>query len=155
MKDDGIKIIVSNKKAFHDFHILEKIETGIVLTGSEVKSLREGKCNLKDSYARIREGETWLIGLNIGSYKNAGYSDHEPERSRKLLLHKDEITRIYRKVTEKGITLIPLKIYFKKGIAKVELGLAAGKREFDKRDTIARRDREREIKRLEKKYKVK
>jgi SsrA-binding protein len=151
---DNIKIITTNKKAFYQFHIIEKIETGIVLTGSEVKALRAGRCNFKDSYARIREGEVWLIGMNIGSYKNAGYSAHEPERQRKLLLHKDEIKRFHRKVLEKGVTLIPLKIYFKKGIAKVEIGIATGKKEFDKRATIAKRDQEREIKRMEKKYRI-
>jgi SsrA-binding protein len=153
--ENGIKIITSNKKAFHDYQILEKIEAGLVLTGSEVKSLREGRCNLKDSYARIRDGQAWLIGMNISQYKNAGYSGHEPERDRKLLLHKNEIRKIHRRVMEKGVTLIPLKIYFKKGIAKVEIGIAAGKREYDKRQTIERRERERELKRLEKKYKIK
>lgn len=152
---EDIKIVVSNKKAFHDYHILEKVEAGLVLTGTEVKSLRDGKCNLKDSYARIRKGEAWLINLNIGSYKNAGYSHHDPERPRKLLLHRQEINRIFRKVTEKGVTLIPLRIYFKRGIAKVELGIAAGKREYDKRATITRRDQEMEMKRLEKKFRIK
>ncbi len=152
---ENIKIISSNKKAFHDYHIVERFETGIVLTGSEVKSLRDGKCNLKDSYARIRSGEAWLIGMNIGLYKNAGYSNHDPERDRKLLLHKDEINKIHRQVMEKGVTLIPLKIYFKKGITKVELGLAVGKREYDKRQAITRREQDRELKRLEKRYKIK
>lgn len=149
-----MKTITTNKKAFYEFHIIEKIETGIVLTGSEVKALRAGRCNFKDSYARIRDGEVWLIGMNIGSYKNAGYSAHEPERQRKLLLHKDEIKRFHRKVLEKGVTLIPLKIYFKKGIAKVEIGIATGKKEYDKRASIAKRDQEREIKRMEKKYRI-
>jgi SsrA-binding protein len=153
--ENGIKIITSNKKAFHDYQILDKIEAGLVLTGSEVKSLRERRCNLKDSYARIRDGQAWLIGMNISQYKNAGYSGHDPERDRKLLLHKEEIRKIHRRVLEKGVTLIPLKIYFKKGIAKVEIGIAAGKREYDKRQTIERRERERELKRLEKKYKIK
>jgi SsrA-binding protein len=152
--NDKLKIITTNKKALYEFHIIEKIETGIVLIGSEVKALRAGQCNFKDSYARIRDGEAWLIGMNIGSYKNAGYSAHEPERQRKLLLHKDEIKRLHRKVLEKGVTLIPLKIYFKKGIAKVEIGIATGKKEYDKRASIARRDQEREIKRMEKKYRI-
>jgi SsrA-binding protein len=151
---NNMKTITTNKKAFYEFHIIEKIETGIVLTGSEVKALRAGRCNFKDSYARIRDGEVWLIGMNIGSYKNAGYSAHEPERQRKLLLHKDEIKRFHRKVLEKGVTLIPLKIYFKKGIAKVEIGIATGKKEYDKRASIAKRDQEREIKRMEKKYRI-
>ena len=152
---EGIKIVTSNKKAFHDFQILEKIEAGLVLTGTEVKSLREGRCNLKDSYARIRDGEVWLIGMHISPYKNAGYASHEPERDRKLLLHKDEIRRLHRKVQEKGVTLVPLKVYFKRGLAKVELGVAAGKRKYDKRQEIARREQERDLKRLEKKYRIK
>ena len=152
---EGIKIITTNKKAFHDYQILEKLEAGLVLKGSEVKSLRDGRCNLKDSYARIIKGEAWLIGFNISSYKNASYQDHDPERQRKLLLHRDEIKRLHRKVQEKGITLIPLRLYFKNGVAKVEIGLATGKREYDKRQDIARRDQERELKRLEKKFRIK
>jgi SsrA-binding protein len=152
---EGIKIITTNKKAFHDYQILEKLEAGLVLKGSEVKSMREGRCNLKDSYARIINGEAWLIGFKISSYKNASYQDHDPERQRKLLLHRDEIKRLHRKVQEKGITLIPLRLYFKNGVAKVEIGLATGKREYDKRQDIARRDQERELKRLEKKFRIK
>ena len=117
--------------------------------------MREGRCNLKDSYARIIKGEAWLIGFNISSYKNASYQDHDPERQRKLLLHRDEIKRLHRKVQEKGITLIPLRLYFKNGVAKVEIGLATGKREYDKRQDIARRDQEREMKRMEKKFRIK
>ena len=153
--EEGIKIITTNKKAFHDYQILEKLEAGLVLTGSEVKSLRQGRCNIKDSYARIMNGEAWLIGLNISSYADASYHDHEPERRRKLLLHKDEIKRLHRKVQEKGFTLIPLRLYFKKGVAKVEIGLATGKREYDKRQDIAKRDQERELKRMQKKYRIK
>ncbi|RQW03682.1 MAG: SsrA-binding protein SmpB [Calditrichaeota bacterium] len=153
--DENIKIITSNKKAFHDYQILDKLEAGLVLTGSEVKALREGRCNLKDSYARIRDGEVWLIGMNISQYRNATMGAHDPERQRKLLLHKDEIRKLHRQVMEKGVTLIPLKIYFRKGLAKVEIGVAAGKREYDKREAIAKREQERELKRLEKKYKIK
>jgi len=153
--EEGIKIITTNKKAFHDYQILEKLEAGLVLTGSEVKSLRQGRCNIKDSYARIMNGEAWLIGLNISSYADASYHDHEPERRRKLLLHKDEIRRLHRKVQEKGFTLIPLRLYFKKGVAKVEIGLATGKREYDKRQDITKRDQERELKRMQKKYRIK
>lgn len=149
------KIVVSNKKAFYDYQILEKIEAGLVLRGSEVKSLRNGKCNLKDGYARIQQDEAWLIGVSIGIYNDAGYSQHDPERRRKLLMHRDEIRRLHRKVTEKGVTLIPLRIYFKKGLAKVELGVATGKKQYDKRETIAQRERDRDLKRLEKKYKTK
>jgi SsrA-binding protein len=153
--EEGIKIITTNKKAFHDYQILEKLEAGLVLTGSEVKSLRQGRCNIKDSYARIMSGEAWLIGLNISSYADASYHDHEPERRRKLLLHKDEIKRLHRKVQEKGFTLIPLRLYFKKGVAKVEIGLATGKREYDKRQDITKRDQERELKRMQKKFRIK
>lgn len=152
---EGIKIIATNKKAFFNYQILEKLETGLVLMGSEVKALREGRCNFKDSYARIHNDEVWLIGLNIGDYKNASYKKHEPERQRKLLLHKNEIKRIHRKVVEKGITLVPLKIYFKNGIAKLELGIAVGKKEYDKRETIARREQERDLKRMQKQFKIK
>jgi SsrA-binding protein len=153
--EEGIKIITTNKKAFHDYQILEKLEAGLVLTGSEVKSLRQGRCNIKDSYARIMSGEAWLIGLNISSYADASYHDHEPERRRKLLLHKDEIKRLHRKVQEKGFTLIPLRLYFKRGVAKVEIGLATGKREYDKRQDITKRDQERELKRMQKKFRIK
>jgi len=152
---EEIKIITSNKKAHFDYQILEKYEAGLALLGSEVKALREGKCNLKDSYCRIREGELWLIGVTIGSYKNAADGGHEPERHRKLLLHRYEIKKLHRKVAEKGFTLIPLKIYFRKGIAKVEIGLATGKKEYDKRETITQRDQQRELSRLQKKFKIK
>jgi SsrA-binding protein len=152
---EDLKIITSNKKAYYDFTIQEKIEVGLVLTGTEVKSLREGRCNLKDSYARIRQGELWLVGMHISTYKNEGYVTHDPERERKLLLHKSEIKRLHRKVQEKGITLVPLKIYFKKGWVKAEIGLAIGKRQYDKRHDIARREQARDQKRLEKKYRIK
>ncbi|GAB4370245.1 MAG: SsrA-binding protein SmpB [Calditrichia bacterium] len=152
---DGIKIITTNKKALFDYQIIERIEAGLVLTGSEVKSLREGRCNLRDSYGRIRNGEVWLVGMHISPYKHEGYKAPDPERERKLLLHKDEIKRIQRKILEKGVTLIPLKLYFKNGLAKVEIGIATGKRQYDKRTDIARREQERELKRLEKKYRIK
>lgn len=152
---EGIKIISSNKKAYHDYQIQEKVEVGLVLTGTEVKSLRDGRCNLKDSYGRIRDGELWLIGMHIGTYRNEGYVTHNPERERKLLIHAKELKRIHRKVQEKGVTLVPLRIYFKRGWAKVEIGLAVGKRQYDKRHDIARRQQERDQKRLEKKYRVK
>lgn len=155
MMSKGIKIITANKKAFHDYQILETFEAGLVLTGSEVKSMREGRCNLKDSYARIINREAWLIGMNISQYKHASYDGHDPERRRKLLLHKDELKRLHRKVKEKGFTLIPLRLYFKSGRAKVEIGVATGKREYDKRQDIARRDQEREMKRMEKKFRIK
>ncbi len=152
---DGLKVVTKNKKAFFDYQILEKLEAGLVLTGTEVKSLREGRCNLKDSYARIRDDEAWIIGMHISPYSHSGYTEHEPERERKLLMHKAEIRRIHRKVMEKGVTLIPLRVYFKEGMAKVEIGVAAGKRQFDKRQDIARRDQAREMKRMEKKFRIK
>lgn len=152
---DRIKIITTNKKARHDYHIVETVEAGIVLRGTEVKSLRAGRCNLIDSYARIIKDEMWLIGMHISAYENEGYVTHDPEARRKLLLNRFEIKRLHRQVLEKGVTLIPLKVYFKNGWAKVEIGLATGKRQYDKRKDIAERDRQREMKRLEKKYKVK
>ena len=155
MTSEKVHIVTSNRKAYHDYQILETLEAGIVLTGTEVKSLRLGKCSLKDAYARIRDGEAWLIGMHISPYENAGYASHDPFRERKLLLHKDEIKRLWRKVQEKGVTLIPLKVYFKRGRAKIELGLATGKKKYDKRQEIARRDQEREMKRLEKRYRIK
>lgn len=151
---DNIKIVTSNKKARHDYHIGETIEAGLVLTGTEVKSLRAGKCSLADSYARIIDDEAWIIGMHISEYKNQGYVTHDPERRRKLLLHRYEIKKLQRKVQEKGVTLIPLKVYFRNGVAKVELGLATGKRQYDKRKDIAEREQHREQKRLEKKYRI-
>lgn len=151
---EQIKIITTNKKARHDYHIHDTLEAGIVLRGTEVKSLRAGRCNLRDSYARVIRDEVWLIGMNISLYQNEGYVTHEPEAPRKLLLHRQEIRKLSRQVQEKGITLIPLKLYFKKGKVKVEIGLASGKRQYDKRKDIAERDQHREMKRLEKKYKI-
>jgi SsrA-binding protein len=153
--EEKIKIITSNKKARHDFFITDTVEAGLVLQGTEVKSLRAGRCNLKDSYARIRDDEAWLIGMHISPYENEGYVTHDPERDRKLLFHKSEIRRLHRQVQEKGVTLVALKLYFKNGKAKVEIGIATGKRKYDKREEIARRDQQREMKKLEKKYKIK
>ncbi len=141
------KIITVNRKARHDYEILDTFEAGIVLLGTEVKSLRAGKVNLKDSYARVKNGEVWLIGVHISPYSHGGYSNHDPERERKLLLHKAEIRRLIGKVEEAGLTLVPLRMYFKNGKAKVELALARGKRRFDKRQDIAKRDAQREIQR--------
>lgn len=152
---DNIKIIAKNTKAYYNYQILERFEAGIVLRGTEVKALREGRCSLKDSYAKIINGEIWLIGMNIGAYTNTGFRGHDPERERKLLFHRHEIKRLHRKVMEKGVTLVPLSIYFKKGNAKLEIAIAAGKREFDKRAAIAERDKQREMKRIEKKFRIK
>jgi len=148
--NEGLRIVCQNKKAYHDYEILEKIEAGLVLLGTEVKSLRQGKANLKDSYAKIRHDEIYLYGLHISAYTHASYDNHEPERVRKLLLHKYEIQRLLGKTQEKGFALIPLKIYFNKGRAKVELGLARGKKLYDKRESLKRKEETREMERLRK-----
>jgi SsrA-binding protein len=149
-----MKIITTNKKAYHDFFILETFEAGIVLKGTEVKSVKQGKINLKDSYAKIKNSEIFLFNAHISHYKHGNLFNHEPTRTRKLLLHKREIARIAGKVNEKGLTLVPLKVYLKKGLIKIELGLGKGKKTHDKREEIKRRDIEREL-RYESKYKLK
>jgi len=142
----AIDIVTQNRKAFYDYFIEETFEAGIMLTGTEVKSLRAGKANLKDSYARIKDGEIFLLNTHISPYNQAdGFKQHEPERTRKLLLHKKEIMKLLGKTREKGYTLVPTKIYFKDGKAKVEIGLARGKTSYDKRDSIKARDVKREI----------
>lgn len=150
VKTEPNKIITTNRKATHDYHILDRIEAGIVLKGSEVKSLRAGHANLKDSYARLLDGEVYLLKARISPYKHtAGYDSLDPERDRKLLLHKSEIRKLTRNVQIKGTTLIPLKMYFNSaGKVKIELGLAKGKRQYDKRAAIAKRDLKREIERI-------
>jgi len=137
--------IAQNRKAFHDYHIVETIEAGIVLTGSEIKSIREGKVNLRDSYARPSEGELWLIGAHIARYDAASYQNHDPHRDRKLLLHREQIAELASQARVKGFSIVPLKLYLKKGRAKLELGLGRGKKLYDKREAIARREAEREI----------
>ena len=139
------RTITVNRKAYHDYHIQETLEAGIVLKGSEIKSIREGRINLGDAYARPENGELWLFNSHIASYDAASYNTHEPLRPRKLLLHRKEINILTGKVVQRGLTLVPLKLYIKHGIAKVELGVAKGKRLYDKREAIARRDTEREI----------
>ena len=141
------KTVALNRKARRDYEVLEKIETGIELRGTEVKSLREGRMNLKDSYARVQEGEIFLVNAHISPYSHGNMQNHDPTRDRKLLLHKSEIKRLTGKTEEKGLTLVPLKVYFVRGRAKVELSLARGKRQYDKRETIKRRDAEREMNR--------
>ena len=141
----SIKIIATNRKARYEYHILEKFEGGIVLKGSEVKALREGKANIKEAYVRIAKMELYVIGMHIGKYSNAGYSSHTPVYDRKLLLHKQELKKIQRMVDEKGKTLIPLSMYFKKGLVKVEFGLAQGKKLWDKRKNKMEKDVSREI----------
>lgn len=138
--DNEIKIIVNNRKAHHDYHIIESLEAGIALKGTEVKSLRAGKVNIRDSFALITGGEVFLHGLHISPYKQGNRFNHDPLRIRKLLLHRREINRLFGKVQEKGYTLIPLKLYWKNGRCKVELALAKGKRLYDKRESLAKRD---------------
>ncbi len=146
-KRQDIEVISKNRKAFHDFHIEEKMEAGLVLQGSEVKSLREGKANLADSYAMIKGGEAWLLHSHIAPYGPASYANHEPRRARKLLLNRREITKVLVKLKERGYTLVPTMLYFRKGRAKVELGLAYGKKKYDKRAAIRERETRRELSR--------
>ena len=136
--------IAENRKAFHDFHLLETFEAGLVLLGTEVKAIREGRVNLRDSFARVEDAEAYLYNVNISPYSHRGYADHEPLRRRKLLLHRDEIRKLVVKTVEKGMTLVPIRMYFKKGRVKVAVSLAKGKKEYDKRETIRRREVDRE-----------
>jgi len=145
--EDGIKIVAQNRKARYDYHALDTWEAGIALLGTEVKSLRDGKVNLLDSYARVDGGEVFLHNVHIGEYDQGNQFNHEPMRKRKLLLHRHEINRMRGRVEEKGLTLIPLKLYFKKGRAKIEIALAKGKREYDRRQDIAKRDARRDMER--------
>jgi SsrA-binding protein len=136
---------IRNKKAHHNFTILETIEAGLVLAGSEVKALRQGKCNIDEAFARLRGAEVWLYNMHIGPYEQAAQFGHDTRRTRKLLLKRREINRFLGKAVEKGSTLVPLSVYFKRGWAKVEIGLARGKREFDKREDLKRRESQRDI----------
>ena len=137
---------IENKKAWHEFHIAEKLEAGIVLRGTEVKSLRDKQASLEGSYARIKEDECWLIGSNIAQYPKAAHGNHDPLRERKLLLHRRQIDKLISKLRQKGITLVPLKMYFSdRGLAKVELGIATGKRQHDKRTALRERDARKEL----------
>jgi SsrA-binding protein len=152
LEKSGKKIVAENRKARHDYFIEDEYEAGLVLLGTEVKSLRQGRVNLKDSYARIKDGEVYVFQMHIGPYPFAYYGNHDPLRPRKLLLHKQEIKRLHGKVNEKGHTLVPLRIYFRDGKVKLTLALAKGKRQYDKRETIKRRDEQRELERARKKY---
>ena len=143
----GEKLICQNKKAWHNYFIEDKYEAGIALLGTEVKSLRDGKANLGDSYAKIQKGEVFLVDAHISAYRFGNRFNHDPLRQRKLLLHRREIRRLIGKVQEKGLTLIPLRLYFSDGKAKVELGLAKGKKLFDKRENLKRKTMEREMER--------
>jgi SsrA-binding protein len=146
-KLDAERVIATNRKARHEYSILETFEAGIALKGAEVKSLRQGRASLQESYAALKNGEVWLLDMHISPYEQAADDSYEPTRKRKLLLHKKEIRRLVGKLAEKGLTLIPLRAYFKHGIAKVELALAKGKRAYDKREAIRRRDMQRELER--------
>jgi SsrA-binding protein len=143
----GERLIAENRKARHDYHLLERIEAGLVLTGSEVKSMREGRATIQRAYADVRDGEAWLIGAHIAPYEQATIEGHDPDRDRKLLLHRRQIDSLFGKVRERGLTLVPTRLYFKNGRAKVELALARGKEARDKRRDIAKRDADRQIER--------
>jgi SsrA-binding protein len=143
-REEAQKNIAENRKAYHDYHILETFEAGIVLVGTEVKAIREGNANLRDSFARLEDGEIWLYNVHITPYSHRGYSTHEPTRKRKLLLHRREIRKLIGKIVEKGLTLVPTRLYFQNGHVKVALALAKGKQAHDKRETIKRREADRE-----------
>lgn len=151
-----MKLIANNRKAYHDYIILESFEAGMALTGTEIKSIRAGRVNLKEGYARPDGGELWLYNVHISKYDPGSRYNHEPTRTRKLLLHRNQINELAGKATQKGFTLVPLKLYLnKKGIAKVEIGLARGKRVYDKRETMSQRQADREMERAIKTNKVK
>jgi len=145
MAEASQRVTISNRKARHDYFILEALEAGIVLTGTEVKSLRKGNANLQDSYAELRNGEIWLEGMHISPYEQGNINNHEPRRKRKLLIQRKQIRKLIGTMKEKGLTLVPLSVYFKGPYAKVELAVVRGKKSYDKRDAIAKRDAERDI----------
>lgn len=146
-KKAGVKLIANNKKAFHDYFIEDTYEAGIALAGTEVKSLRMGKCSVKESFAQVERGEVFIYGMHISPYEKGNIFNRDPLRTRKLLLHRGEINKIEGKLKEKGLTLVPLKVYFKNSLVKVELGLARGKKLYDKRQDIAKKDQRREAER--------
>ncbi|MCX6005664.1 MAG: SsrA-binding protein SmpB [Chloroflexi bacterium] len=147
MDKNNTKSIAENKKAYHDYHIEETYEAGIALTGSEIKSIRLGRVNIKDAYARPEKGEMWLYNSHVSAYQVGGFKTHEPDRRRKLLMHRNQIAELEQTANQKGLTLVPLRIYIKHGLAKLEIGVGRGKKMFDKRDTIARRETARVIER--------
>ena len=147
MGKESFKLIANNKKAYHDFFIDDKYETGIELFGTEVKSIRMGKCSIKESFVRIEKGEVYIYGMHINPYEKGNIFNKDPLRVRKLLLHKTEINKLAAKIAEKGYTLVPLQVYFKGSLVKVEIGLARGKKLYDKRDDIAKNDQRREVER--------
>jgi SsrA-binding protein len=143
-KASGELLIADNRKARHDFHLLEEFEAGLVLRGTEVKAMREGRANLRDSYCRVEGGEAFLLGAHVGQYSHGGYASHDPVRPKKLLLHQGELRKLLGKTTERGMTIVPIRMYFKNGRAKLLIALAKGKKTYDKRETIKRREAERE-----------
>lgn len=145
--EDGIKLVAKNRKAYHDYTVEETFEAGLALVGTEVKSLRAGRVSLRDAYVEVRGREAWLVGSSISHYAQGNIWNHKPERDRKLLLHKHEIDRLRGKVDERGYSIVPTKVYFKQGRAKIEIGLAKGKKLYDKRADIARRDMRRDMER--------
>ena len=153
MAQDHIKIIAENRKARHDYFMEDEFEAGMVLKGTEVKSLRQGRANLKDSYAKVRNGEIWVHQMHISPYSFAYYDNHDPVRIRKLLLHDYEIKKLSVKLNERGYSLIPLRLYFREGKVKMLLGLAKGKRQYDKRVSLRQRDQKRDLDRIRKDYK--
>ena len=152
MAREGMKLVAKNKKAYHDYFIEEKYEAGLVLHGTEVKSLRLGKCSIKEGYAKVENGEAYVYGMNISPYEKGNIFNKDPMRVKKLLMHKVEINKLAGKIAEKGFTLVPLQVYFKEGRAKVQIGLARGKKLYDKREDIAKKDARRET---EREFKVK
>ena len=152
MKQEVMKLVANNKKAYHDYFIDEKYEAGLVLHGTEVKSLRLGKCSVKEAFVRIENSEVWIYGMHISPYEKGNIFNRDPLRPKKLLMHKDEIRKLTGKISEKGVSIVPLQVYFKDGRAKIEIGLARGKKLYDKRQDIAKKDQRREA---EKEFKVK
>src|SRR3954451_12270022 len=143
-REKAQRVVAENRKALHDYHILETFEAGVVLQGTEVKAIREGRVNLRDSFARLENGEVFVYNVHISPYSHRGYADHEPTRKRKLLLHRQEIRKLIGKTVERGMTLVPVRMYLKDGRVKIAVSLAKGKKAHDKRETIKRRDTERE-----------
>lgn len=152
MSKEAMKLVANNKKAYFEYFIEEKYETGMVLHGTEVKSMRMGKCSIKESFIRIENGEVWVYGMHISPYEKGNIFNRDPLRPKKLLMHKVEIRKLVGQLSEKGYTLVPLQVYFKDGRAKVEIGLAKGKKQYDKRQDIAKKDQKREA---EKEFKIK
>lgn len=150
--EGGSRVVATNRKARHEYHVLEDYEAGLVLTGTEVKSLRQGRCSLVDSYASFKDGELWLHNMHIAPYEQGNRYNVDSKRSRKLLLHRSELSRLIGAVAQKGLTIVPLKVYFSKQYVKVRIGLCRGKHAYDKRETIRRRDEERDLDRARKEW---